>query len=1267
MEKRLRSSLQNSAEEFLLSSTRNGFKAVKPSLKTLIWSIKASSDLSSSLPIALHQFVTRSIESFKQLLELNNGDFSKSPRSPPMKRLRRSSRQRKNPKESSTVDSGPKISSERQVLLQNLKIYAYIAVLSISHPKKPFSPSDILPSVRALHDNLILFELDPVLLSEIANLCEEWWKEQLPERETLISQFLPFLLSRSLTLRKKVDVRRVYALREAFSLFDFDDESIEDLKLLLVRCIITPLYLKIEEGRRFIAFLFGLSRQLVKEALAIIRSQIPFGRKSMLEAYADILFRAWKIVEGPSRDEIESGFLQSLIEGAIHASSGAFAASIRRILGGFINHRTTDGVEKLLFRLAEPVVFRSLQVANSNVRQNALHLLLDMFPLEDPDATKEVKDTLLDKQFFLLERLLIDDCPDVRVVAVEGSCRILRLFWEIIPSSTISKIISKIVDEMSHDICNEVRISTVNGIIYLLDNPQTHEVLKVLLPRLGHLFLDSVLSVRIAVADLLLVLRNIRTFQVNKVVTLDALLSTLANDQPPVAQKITRLLIQSYFPSKVTLEEACNRCVTLIKRSPMAGARFCEFALSEGASMTSLMELLRVIVRLVLSPDNQHADQIEGFLVAAAHLCQSLVGETCCRSPLKQLFSGEKLKCLLNAAVTRRAQTSVFSIASIISPDDVTGILEECMGLIMSCSGLSENVERQAEVRSAHKLFMSCDAFDDMFVVLVSLLQKAVSGCHVKFGTEIPKQSVPASKRNKAKYPVKISTKWKHVKGKKKSTPATSNFEEDYAIAAGVAWQIKDLLMSVHTRYAVLNSQILELAFSALHVLSDVSIEQCMYYEYMETSPVLAYTSLTMHMTLQNVSLTGTNNHGDNEDTGLNSARSSLERTVLDHSINHLLNCTEKLFGVIESGKVSNLSSESKQDDKKMAQRRRHKQRESQTGASSPNDGGSNSCEQNKFLNLLKMFTAVLKFIVDATTMCLVSNNQEKCLQFTSAYVQYIISTLRKHSPNLLQFKEEDLREAFLCLKSSSTYAAKLLKLVLTNSSETSLPSPEASDLANNLLDLSTVIELYLGSGYAKRLVAAIKPWLPDLILALGSRHILIKTPPERGCSSASNHCKLRLLPWLSILGKIELCEISEDSHSEEAGSFFEPDEFSMFKKLMEMIVLLLRGNPKVLDAIGIIVMDGLAVGLEREDFGMVLGLVHFVCIKLVRHEHVEWEELEMMLASLQELYPQIKSAVMDPRISEDGKQMLESARALLEPVWMKYIFEDGGKSMMEE
>ncbi|KVH87871.1 Condensin-2 complex subunit G2 [Cynara cardunculus var. scolymus] len=51
----------------------------------------------------------------------------------------------------------------------------------------------------------------------------------------------------------------------------------------------------------------------------------------------------------------------ALIDNSIHTSNGSFAASIKRILGGFISRRTTDGVEKLNLNLAKPVIFRSLQ------------------------------------------------------------------------------------------------------------------------------------------------------------------------------------------------------------------------------------------------------------------------------------------------------------------------------------------------------------------------------------------------------------------------------------------------------------------------------------------------------------------------------------------------------------------------------------------------------------------------------------------------------------------------------------------------------------------------------------------------------------------------------------------------------------------------------------------------------------------------------------------------------------------------------------------
>lgn len=329
--------------------------------------------------------------------------------------------------------------------------------------------------------------------------------------------------------------------------------------------------------------------------------------------------------------------------------------------------------------------------------------------------------------------------------------------------------------------------------------------------------------------------------------SLDVLLSTLANDQSQVAQKITRLLIPSYFPSRMTIEEACNRCATLLKRNFVAGARFCEFVVSEGAPLKSLVELIRVFINLVLSQDKLGVDQVEGLLVAVAHLCNSISTEPCYTDALKDFITSDTVKRLFAVAPTRRAQSSVFDIVSTLRLDNVAGLLEDCMGLVSDCRGLSEDEERKAEVRSAHKLLLCFQAFDDMFQALTTLLQKVAYRCQVKFDSEIPKQSVSSARRKKSKSSVKMSAKWKYISGKK-----SSSFEEDYLTATGIAWQIKDLLASEDSRKAILGSQSLEQSFLALKVISEVSIMQSINCEYMHAYPVLAYTTIALQSTGMN-------------------------------------------------------------------------------------------------------------------------------------------------------------------------------------------------------------------------------------------------------------------------------------------------------------------------------------------------------------------------------------------------------------------------------
>lgn len=329
-------------------------------------------------------------------------------------------------------------------------------------------------------------------------------------------------------------------------------------------------------------------------------------------------------------------------------------------------------------------------------------------------------------------------------------------------------------------------------------------------------------------------------------VDLDTLLSVLANDQPPVAQKLTKLIIPSYFPLKVPVEEACNRCVTLVKRSPIAGARFCKFAMSEGPSRKHLVELVKIFLGLVLSPNKLDAHQIEGFLVASSYVCDNLANEPCDRNSLKELISVDKGKALLAVASTSQAHSSLFNIVSTICPDGIAGILEECMHVVTNCNGLPKDIDCEAELSSAHKLILSSGNFDDMFETLSTLLHKTAYRCHIKFGLEMATYHASSAKRKMSKSSGKFPIKLKVINRKQ-------SFEDDYSVAVGVSWQIRDMLLHEDTKKSLLKSQSLEMSFFALKVISEVSIVNCGRYEYLDTSPVLAYMALALEISLYNI------------------------------------------------------------------------------------------------------------------------------------------------------------------------------------------------------------------------------------------------------------------------------------------------------------------------------------------------------------------------------------------------------------------------------
>ncbi|TVU46141.1 hypothetical protein EJB05_05659, partial [Eragrostis curvula] len=1096
---------------------------------------------------------------------------------------------------------------------------AVLLHLLLTHPSLPPRWDDLLRPLALLHDRLaLLATADPPLAALAVGCFELAWRADAPGRDALVAQTLPYLVAQALTAgsRARPVLRRLVALRDALPLLDYADESISDFKMLLLRCFVSPLFLKAEEGRKFLALVLGVSEGIAREGLELIKAQVGMTgvKRAAVVAYGEVVFRAWKD-GGWVRGDVGEGFLQGMVEASVHAASKEVAKAARKILSAFVEQRAVAGVEKLVFGLAEPVLFRSLQVASSNVRHNALHLLLDLFPLEDPDVTKDLNDPLLEKQFFLLDKLLMDDCPEIRTVAVEGICRILNQYWEVVPSPTISKFLRKIVDDMSKDSCNEVRLSTLNGLIYLLDNPQSHDILKVLLPRLGDMVSDSSLSVRVAAVDLLLAIRDLRSFQYSKVIGLDTLLSSLANDHPRIAQKITKLLIPSYFPSKLAPKEACARCIALIKRAPTAGARFCEFALSEGSSPKSVVELIKFSITLALSQTGVNSEQINGLIIASVNLIKSLSDERSSLSALREFFAKGKLKLVLKTGVSEGARAALLSIAPVVLPDDLSVLHEECMDIVINAAMVSKQEDCKETAVAAHKLIVLGGWSDELFEALTNILQSKASHFAEIYGLEPPMCPVASSRRKKGKS-LKKTPASDHIAGKGSSKSKIGN--DELAIASGAAWQINEILKDEEMRDTFLQSSYSEIACSSLKVISTVYIEQCLYLYSLDIAPVLAYLSLATNSVLPDV-----------DQTGISCSESSTANQALEH----LLNSFDKLL----RGPVQNPSSKLNQKGK--ASRQKHNQ-----------EGTSEGNAVKGTVNVIMLGTSILQFIVDTTTIKLAYDDKVRCLKFASSYTKYSVSSIKKHQEQSSSFKGDDLKDILMLIRSSFTYAAKLLHLVLGSSTELSNPPEEAFFLANYLLDLIPSIEASVGSRFAFSFVSALKQWLPVLVLGLVCRWLI---GPQNEMATDVCHFGDSGLPlWVTAIAKNELLDAEEPGQDEQSEQANGREESPSSRKLAEMMVMLLKkGSPRILDSVGGVLISTLQWALQTSEYYNVLGVTHFVCARLLGNNSSELEKLQLTRDSLRENFFEIDRYVRDELVDEDSKQQLERAKALIRSV----------------
>ncbi|KAJ8036414.1 Condensin-2 complex subunit G2 [Holothuria leucospilota] len=195
--------------------------------------------------------------------------------------------------------------------------------------------------------------------------------------------------------------------------------------------------------------------------------------------------------------------------------------------------------------------------------------------------------------------LLCDPYPLVRVIAVQGVCKIIGVYWELLPAATVSSLLAKLIQEEVYDTSSpDVRAAVFKGLKYILDNPLSHPLMKHSLPSLGNFIHDTSEKVIIAFLELLLKVKGIRTIKVSSIVSIEHLLARLEVSSPPLARRLVSLLINSFHPTNQEPDVQIERVIRLI-RTNQAACRFFYRHAAQQMSTSDAVEFMLLLCRCI--------------------------------------------------------------------------------------------------------------------------------------------------------------------------------------------------------------------------------------------------------------------------------------------------------------------------------------------------------------------------------------------------------------------------------------------------------------------------------------------------------------------------------------------------------------------------------------------------------------------------------------------------------------------------------------------
>lgn len=441
-----------------------------------------------------------------------------------------------------------------------------------------------------------------------------------------------FLLDKCRTAKATgADVNRLYKLRHLLSELNWEHESIESVKVRILHCVANPHFAVKRHGSDLMAMFYIVSPSFTADVNDAIKKQVVSCRSASLKAYAMSLWKALHLARDEAIEKVEK-CIQDWIVLAVRTTRKS-ADKARAVLDEIHRCHLEPLEREMLCRCYGPVLWRSLKVANWQVRENSTKILSAIFPLIPPDAAVEAQELETMKQLRLLQETLEDTNEHVRRAGVTAACQIMKDYWDLIPNQACAQLLTVIKDQCVRDRrAPAVRAAVADGFVHILENPCTFPAMEVILSEVGPKLLhDRSALVRSAFAGLLNTVSRCRGISRDKIASHDDILLALSAEHATslaekhersalgkkgiseihtsteaVAKRLTQLTADSLFSGSLSEQVRC--CHELLRHYPLPLVSL----ISNAGDFVPLLDRLKLAVALFHEGKKELQRMLEG-------------------------------------------------------------------------------------------------------------------------------------------------------------------------------------------------------------------------------------------------------------------------------------------------------------------------------------------------------------------------------------------------------------------------------------------------------------------------------------------------------------------------------------------------------------------------------------------------------------------------------------------------------------------------------